>query len=137
MNLVQRTIHRLVKECRTSNPYRIAEHLNIAIRYADTSDAFNGVYIPVDGKKLIILNVELRHDPKGAFVLAHELYHAINHAEMAYFYHKGHNAKGKHEREANEFATYLLLVGKSIYEGQTVFEILRRNYIPYEMEEFL
>lgn len=137
MNLIQRMIHELVREYRTSDPYQIAKHLNIAVRYADTSEEFKGMYISIEGKKLIVLNEVYRHDPKGVFILAHELYHAINHSDMAYIYHNDYNVKSKYEHEANEFATHLLLVGKSIYEGQSTFDILRECYIPLEMERFL
>lgn len=137
MNLVQRTIHELVREHRTSDPYELAGRLDINIRYANTDVDFTGVYVPVENKKLIILNESLYQTKESRFVLAHELYHAINHSDMAYYYHNGYNAKGKHEREANEFATYLLLVGKTIYNEQTSFDILSENYIPYEMEEYL
>lgn len=96
-----------MRKYRTSNPLKLAEYLNISIRYAPTDDDFKGLYFTVGNKKLIVLNETLRNSEKRNFILAHELYHAINHSEFAYFYHKDRNAKGKYEREANLNSLYI------------------------------
>lgn len=139
MNLVQRTVHDLLKKYRTSDPYALAEHLGVHVRYVDDDDldeGFTGVYVPAK-HPLIVLNNKLEYSQERYFYMAHELYHAINHTDVVAFYHDGYSVKGKMEREANQFATHLRLVGATIREEQSSYDILRENYIPKEMEEFL
>lgn len=134
---MQATVSELVKVYRTNDPFNIADQLNIYVRYADADDNFKGVYVPIDGKKLIVLNLALKHRPENKFYMAHELYHAINHSDVVSYYHNGYNVKAKFEREANQFATYLCLVGATIYEGQSDKEVMRANHIPLEMRGYL
>lgn len=135
--MIKSLVHRLVMRYKTSDPFELADHLNIYVRYADTDGSFKGVYMPVNDKQLIILNDNYRSSKEGFFVMAHELYHAIEHREQVNYYHHGHLVKGKKEREANQFATYLLLEGVSVYEEQSSYDVLRDNYIPHEMEPYI
>lgn len=134
---MQATVSELVKVYRTSDPFYIADQLNIHVRYADADDNFKGVYVPIDDKKLIVLNKSFKHTQENKFYMAHELYHAINHSDVVAYYHNGYQVKAKFEREANQFATYLCLVDTTIYEGQSEQEVMRANHIPLEMRGYL
>lgn len=70
------------------------------------------------------------------YILAHELGHVVLHkGQSTTFYRSyGYGNIPKIEREANEFATLLLLYGKK-YDNKLT--ILKENGIPYEMERFL
>jgi Zn-dependent peptidase ImmA (M78 family) len=43
----------------------------------------------------------------------------------------------KIEVEANEFAVHLLLSNENLQDYETMFDIIRENGLPYEMERFL
>ncbi|MGF3141289.1 ImmA/IrrE family metallo-endopeptidase [Facklamia sp. P13064] len=127
----------LVNYHKTSNPFEIADNYMIDVRYAPTDDDFKGIYLPIYNKQLIILNKKLEHTQERYFVMSHELWHAINDYDVVSYYHIGINAKGKMERVANQFATALCLFDKEIDWNKSSFCILKENYIPYEMEEYL
>ena len=109
--------------------------MNIQVIYVDIEKT--AVYVPLGSQKFIILNSRLKNNPEAKFVMAHELYHAIEHTDLMALYHNGYMVKSKKEREANQFATYLCLIGQTIYAGQTKEQIRRQCYIPLEMEEYL
>lgn len=139
MNLVQRTVHDLLMIYRTSDPYQLAERLGVHVLYVDNDEldeGFTAVYVPAE-HPVIVLNSKYEHSRERYFYMAHELYHAINHTDVVAFYHGGYNAKGKMEREANQFATYLCLVDVFARSGQSSIDVLRENYIPLEMEEYI
>lgn len=143
MNLVQRTVRKLIKEHQTNDPFILADYLNVGVRYVsedelddDTEQDFTAVYVPTI-KPLIIINGKYQYSSERYFFMAHELYHAINHSDVIAYYHGGYGVKGKMEREANQFATYLRLIGATIWEGQSSRDVLRVNYIPQEMEGYL
>ena len=139
MNLVQRTVRDLLKKYRTSDPYLLADYLGVHVLYVDNDEldeGFTAVYVPAE-RPVIVLNNKFEHSKERYFYMAHELYHAINHTDIVAFYHGGYNVKGKLEREANIFATYLCLVGVIARNGQSSIDVLRENYIPLEMEEYI
>ncbi|SEQ58259.1 protein of unknown function [Ignavigranum ruoffiae] len=125
----------IIKRHGTSDPFQIAENLGIKIVFEQLDK--QGIYLPINDQKVIILNENLKNNPMAKFVMAHELYHAIEHTDLMALYHNGYMVKSKKEREANQFATYLCLIGQTIYAGQTKEQICRQCYIPLEMEEYL
>ncbi len=91
----------------TSDPFRIADHLNILYQFG-TLD-FDGCYMFLKNHRYIFLNQNLaEHEMK--LVMAHELGHAILHKkENCYFIrNKTLLLNSKNEIEANKFAVELL-----------------------------
>ena len=110
----------------------------IIFKYAeDLSDNLIGIFLNVYNRKIIILNGNLKYKMERYFYMAHELFHALYHHETVALYHNVTSENWKNEREANEFATNLLIAEQQVSEDMTTYEILKENYIPKEMERFL
>jgi Zn-dependent peptidase ImmA (M78 family) len=137
LNWIIRTLDREIKKHRTNNPFEIAKNRNIIIRYFPLGQTL-GFYMKNVRHQVITINSDIE-DYLKKFVCAHELGHAILHKdENTPFLHKNTLfSKDKIEREANEFAVYLLLHGENLEDYETKYDILRENGIPLEMERFL
>lgn len=117
-----------------ANPFDIAAALDINVVYAPF-EKIKGVCVDIGGIKTIVINENAKEYDR--FILAHELYHCLVHSDTVAFYHSGINQKSKKEREANEFATKLLLSEFEIIEGMTKYELMQINHIPFEMEDYI
>ena len=137
MNWIMERLEREIKKAKTNNPFEIAKHKNIIIRYFPLGNTL-GFYMKNVRQQVITINCDI-DEYLMMFVCAHELGHAILHPnESTPFLHKNtFFSKDKIEREANEFAVNLLLYDKNLEEYETKFDVLRENGIPYEMERFL
>lgn len=115
-------------------PEQIAEGLGIEIVYLPLEDA-TGAFQTHKGAKYIFVKQSLRYSPERHFVIAHELYHAIMHDDSGILYSidKFHC---KYESQANRFATALLRYGEEVQEGDTIYMLMKRRYIPVEMVDF-
>lgn len=98
--------YELLATHKTVDPFVIAENLGISVFYGDFS--FEGLSLPVKGKPIILLNDCVRETNRKYVIMAHELYHAIEHKDLAYFYTVATNGQGKLERECNQFTADLL-----------------------------
>jgi Zn-dependent peptidase ImmA (M78 family) len=78
--------------------------------------------IMINGSNSIIsINQNIKYEPKRRFILAHELGHHTLHKNLKYFNDDAKSlsewlAKGKHEKEANEFASELLMPSQLFME---------------------
>lgn len=134
-SLVVKRFNEIIKKYRTSDPFEIADKIGIKLFYADLD--CRGVYVPIDDVKVIILNEKYKNRPEAKFVMAHELFHALEHSDMMALYHDGYMVKPKKEREANQFATYICLVGQEFRADMTREQICRQCYIPLEMQNYI
>jgi len=130
-------LDREIKKAKTNNPFEIAKSKNIIIRYLPLGNTL-GFYMKDSRQKIITLNSDME-EWLVRFVCAHELGHAILHPdENTPFLHKNTLfSKDKIEREANYWATQMLLYDKNFEFCETKYEILRNNGIPCEMERFI
>lgn len=137
MGNFQKLISKLVKKYGTNDPFEIAEAMGIQIIYMDLGK-IQGFYRVYKRVKTIVINSNLK-DWEKRFVCAHELGHAIQHPDLNISFLKNNTfySVGKVEKEANKFATQLLLYGKNLEDYETKFDILRENGIPLEMERFI
>lgn len=134
---VDEHIKHLMDTYGTTDPFKLADYLGIMIGYADgTSTQFKGVYCPYI-QPVIVLAERYRETAYNAFYCAHELFHAIEHADNVAYYHHATAIKCKKEREANQFATRLLAQGYPIEEGTTVYRLCTACGIPLEMKDYL
>lgn len=135
---INKAIFDLTSKYKTNDPFVIAEYEGITFKYAeDLSDNLIGIFLNVYNRKIIILNGNLKYKMERYFYMAHELFHALYHHETVALYHNVTSENWKNEREANEFATNLLLAEQQVSDDMTTYEILKENYIPLEMERFL
>lgn len=102
-------INLLVKQYKTYNPFLIAEEKGIEVLYVPFGKTPLGETVYFKEEILILLNDSLSNRNDRYFIMAHELYHALEHLNMSAFYTKQRHGKGTYEREANLFAGHLLI----------------------------
>lgn len=114
---ILKLINDLYFEFGTKNPIRICKELEIEVVSAYIE--MKGLYTKVFSSKLIIIQNFL-DDFAKLFVIAHELFHALEHdCEQVRFFRECTAFKTNiYEEEANFFATQLL-----------------KDYIPYHQDE--
>ncbi len=109
----------------TYNPTALADFLEIQIRYVPFLSNPDGQFINMVDKPIILINEKLRESPKRFFVIAHELFHAIEHSDLAGYYVANDKFRGKLESEANKFAASLIFR----------FHIDKTGDMPYSFEK--
>lgn len=107
----------------TYNPTTLADFLEIQIRYVPFLSNPDGQFITMFDRPVILLNEKLHDSPKRHFVIAHELYHALEHANLAGYYVANNKFRGKLEREANRFAFQLTLKFKEDQTGEPTLSL--------------
>lgn len=114
---VNDTILRLIKKYSTSDPFELADALNITIFYEELG-TINGYYNKPLRMKQIHINHNL-NEQDARFTCAHELGHAILHpnASTPFLRSKTFLSVDKLEIEANMFAVNLLIPDKTIMEN--------------------
>lgn len=108
-------VDNLYTQHETLDPFLLAEKLNIEYEYVPFLRNPEGQFLTIDEQPLILLNERLREQNRRYYIMAHELYHAIAHSNLAGYYVLTNQTKGKLENEANLFALYLLY---SCYEKE-------------------
>lgn len=99
----------LIKRHKTRDPFVICDALNITLLYADLENDIKGFYQYYKRKRIIQLNANIVQDEWRA-VLAHEIGHVILHKDYNCMFLAGtYLTKNKYERQANIFASELLL----------------------------
>ena len=105
-------VNRLIRQCGTDNPVRIAKELGINVMYTPLGGKKYGNYIKYKRVKTIIIDKEVIPPELFEFVLAHELGHAVctpdENTRWLDQYTLGINSSIV-ESKANEFAVKLLL----------------------------
>lgn len=135
-NIAYKSVREVIEKYKTTDPFDIAEKMNIQIEFAPLIGQ-KAVYVNISDTPIIVINDRFRCHPELRFIVSHELFHAFYHYDLSLFYHKGYNVRLKFEREANQFATYLCLVDATIHEGQTYHNLLMEYGIPLEMERYI
>lgn len=110
------TILRLIKKYNTSDPFELADALNISV-YFEELGTINGYYNKPLRMKQIHINQNL-NDRDAKFTCAHELGHAVLHpdASTPFLRSKTFLSVDKLEIEANTFAVNLLIPDETIVE---------------------
>ena len=114
---ILKLIDNLYFEYGTKNPLRLCKGLGIDIVSANIE--MKGLYTEVFSSKLIIIQNLLDGFAK-LFVVAHELFHALEHdCEQVRFFRECTGFKTNiYEEEANFFATYLLRESISFHQDE-------------------
>lgn len=106
---IQDIVSFYVKKYQTTNPFQVARNLNILYQEGDLGE-YSGCYMFLKNHRYIFLNNNLNENEKR-FVMAHELGHAILHKKQNCYFIRNKTLllNAKIEKEANLFASYLLL----------------------------
>ncbi|WP_371366222.1 hypothetical protein SRRS_06760 [Sporomusa rhizae] len=118
MNIKLRATN-LIKKLKTSNPRDIADDLGIDILYLDLPKSIRGFLVRVLKRKIIVINKSLTRTAQ-LVTICHELGHVRLHPGYGYYYHATGTryVSSRREREANEFALYLL--SESHWDGLNI-----------------
>lgn len=133
---IKRTVEKLMRKYNTNDPFKLAEKLNIFVKYDDLGNTW-GYFITYKRIKIIHINNNLE-EWLQRYTCAHELGHSILHKGVPTPFLKKHTlfSIDKIERQANTFAVELLMPDKVIaqYEGYTVHNIADIVGIPNGLE---
>jgi Zn-dependent peptidase ImmA (M78 family) len=138
LDWIERTVKKLVKSCKTNDPFEIAAQKNINVIYWNLHHEIMGFYKYIRRNKFIFINSNLDEDIQR-FVCAHELGHSQLHHRVntPFLKQSTYFSVDKIEVEANFFAVHLLLSGEDLQNYETKYQILQNYGIPFEMERFL
>ncbi|MED4885053.1 MULTISPECIES: ImmA/IrrE family metallo-endopeptidase [Bacillus] len=138
MDWIERIVNKLVKSCKTNDPYEIAAQKNINVIQWNLHHEIMGFYKYIRRNKFIFINSNLNEDIKR-FVCAHELGHSQLHHRVntPFLKQSTYFSVDKIEVEANFFAVRLLLSDEDLKNYETKYQVLREHGIPLEMERFL
>lgn len=130
----------LFEQYGTYNPFLITEAKGIEVLYVPFGETPLGETVYFKDEILILLNDSLENKNKRYFIMAHELYHGIEHLEMSAYYTTQRHGKGKYEREANLFAGHLMI---GMYQDLYGFlpesiQMLNNNFgVPIDLKDDL
>lgn len=115
---IYRIVEKLKSKHKTSNPFSLAEHLNIFVSMKELNN-LKGFYCIINRERHIVINNSLCQEDK-ILVCAHELGHDRLHQDLAKISalndFEFYSMKSKPEYQANIFAADLLLDDKQIGE---------------------
>lgn len=129
---IKKLVGQLIKKYGTSNPFKLAERLGIAVVY-EPLGSIHGYYSRTHRMKVIHINANLSCK-KQLSTCAHELGHAIMHPDSNSAFLKSHTAfvTSKIEAEANEFMIELLF-NQGIARAATVNEAVEQYGVPEKL----
>ncbi|WP_213468461.1 ImmA/IrrE family metallo-endopeptidase [Paenibacillus dendritiformis] len=127
----------LIKKHKTNCPFTIAENRKIKVVHDNLGNSTRGLYYTKLRRRYIVIHNKLCPNWQR-LICAHELGHDVLHSGISHFWLDEHSFfnVGKFERQANTFAVHLLAHGDMLQPGESVSDLLRRNYIPEEMQKF-
>ena len=110
MKNIEHLVDQLYKKYGTCNPFRLCGELGISYFFLKMPSKTNGLYYQISGEKVILINQDL-NETESRITAAHELGHALLHPETnsLLMSSKTNLETGRFERQANYFATCLLL----------------------------
>lgn len=133
-NDVQQEIKTLIRKHKTTDPFKLAEKLNIDVWFLDLPNGVRGYYYRVLNRRYIAINKNYPYEIQ-CFVCAHELGHDRLHPGIGYYFIEDNTLfnPGKLERQANHFAVMLLTHNAEMIEGETIEQFYARHGIPKEI----
>ncbi|NOV01376.1 ImmA/IrrE family metallo-endopeptidase [Paenibacillus planticolens] len=134
---MDKTLKKLIRQFKTTDPFIISVGLGINIRYADLGDQTRGIYYRKLRRRFIVIHENL-DEYWQRFVCAHELGHDRLHPGVSRFWldEQSFYNVGKFERQANRFAVRLLTADDPIKADETVEELFKRQGVPIELQQF-
>lgn len=135
---IDQKIEELLNKYKTRNPYKIAEKLGIIILFEDLGE-IHGYYNKIRRIKFIHVNMNSTEE-EILFILAHELGHAICHADenTPQLSAISITSELKIEKEANYFAVKLIIDGShKEMPNPTKYEILKYYGLPWYLDRYI
>lgn len=138
---IRARVRELVSEHETRDPKRIADDLGIDVLYKSYSRRTKGYFINILGYPFIVVNDTL-NEGERRIVLAHELGHAVLHANKDIYFIREHTLFpiGPFEEEANLFAAELLIdcgdIDICLFRGWNNEQIGRYLEVSEELVEY-
>jgi Zn-dependent peptidase ImmA (M78 family) len=138
MHWIENIVKKLIKSCKTNDPYEIAAQKNINVIKWNLHHEIMGFYKYIRRNKFIFINSNL-DETIQRFVCAHELGHSQLHPRLNTPFLKQNTflSVDRIEVEANYFAVNLLLSNEDFQYYETKHQVLMENGIPLEMEKLL
>lgn len=138
---IKQRVRELIKRHNTCNPFELAKLCGIQITYAHLQE-MNGLYMKYRRIGVIVISTEAP-EYRLNYICAHELGHALLHDGLNVHYMTSHSyfSAGRYEREADFFATELLLQEQLTTatnfsdEGLSAYSAARCNGIPDKVAE--
>ncbi len=130
-----KTVENLTNKYGTTDPYLLCSALSVPIVFISLPKDTDGFCLTSGSDKLIAINSDCC-EARQRFSVAHELGHIILHEGINY-YAESQNpcfVSGKYEREADLFATYLML-GFPCYEKLkelNIYELSKKENLPID-----
>ncbi|MCQ4921512.1 ImmA/IrrE family metallo-endopeptidase [Tissierella carlieri] len=136
LSWIDEYVHGVIDHCYSRDIFDIYNTLNINIKRVDKDDPLlqgnDALYIrSYFGLEVVFIRDDLPYKYEK-FVLAHELGHAILHAEVnKAAYNSRLINKGKLEKQSDYFALRLLDISihRDFYEGHTIEQIAHELYV--------
>ena len=138
MEKIKDAIKTVVQRYGTSDPFRIADYLNIEVRWSALGNHPLGKTIYDHDDPIVMLNDNISDTPKRYYVMAHELGHVILHEGLSSYYTGAYLGHNRLENEANEFAIGLMGImynddndrpPETIYELQIAYDIYDQEFL--------
>lgn len=134
--MIHQHIYQLHDITQIFDPFKIIDYFDIRLKYVPFLNNPQGQYLKLLEQPYILLSEALKHSPKRYFVLAHELFHAVEHGDLMGYYMLNEHSNNKLEHEANKFAILLcmhLYKETHDYSFVTTEHIQQRYNIPQEL----
>ena len=136
------TVEKLIKKYDTRDPYELCKCLGIKIHFYDMEKKLKGFFFYQSRQKNIVIDSNV-NDILERILVAHELGHAVLHAQIAMM--KGFqemevlDGSSLEENEANFFAAELLLEDSEVLEllsEYSFFETAKQLYVPAALLDY-
>ncbi len=136
------TVEKLIKKYDTRDPYKLCKCLGIKIHFYDMEKKIKGFFFYQSRQKNIVIDSNV-NDILERILVAHELGHAVLHAQIAMM--KGFqemevlDGSSLEEDEANFFAAELLLEDSEVLEllsEYSFFETAKQLYVPAALLDY-
>lgn len=124
---IPRRVKNLINKYDTANPFQLVQELGIEIIRLPLPEDIRGILVHVLRRKYIILNESLCYVAEKITV-CHELGHVRLHAGYGYYLHPDitYYITSNREREANEYALYLLSYSTDI-DGSAISRLIKEK----------
>lgn len=99
----------LIHRYGSADPFKIAEQLNVDVRWTDLGGEVLGRTRNLFGQPIVMLDFSIRESLKKYFVMGHELGHVLLHADVGGYYKMVPHGDDRAEAQADVFGKELMI----------------------------
>lgn len=127
MRDISDVVRRLVEQYGTTDPFELADYLEINVKYKELPRSVDGFYVRIPPDRYIVIKSGFDTE-WNRMICAHELGHDCMHEGLGYYFLSRQTffRVDKYEREADAFALSLLTWGEVPEEGETKHNFFTR-----------